>query len=152
MDVSPNGLAEVEIDRLRAIKAGTGKANATVGTIAGSGEFTVSSDGLFADGAFDISPKMLEMSVYEFLSIDLLTNTPERVTAQSSNPSVAEVLNNHNIVARSPGEATVTFRQGDVERKLQIKLSGVEYERIWVESPKIVKRPGQRPLVRMFAR
>ena len=150
--VAPADLASVEDQRLRAAKSGEGALVASIGDLKGEGAFSVTGEGLYGPGFFDISPEEINLSIYEYFRVKLLTNNIDTVVATSSDPKVVEVLDNEHIVGRGPGEAIVTYKQGDRVETLKVRVADVEYERIWVENDRIVMRPGQRRLVRIFAK
>jgi hypothetical protein len=149
--VAPADLADIEDQRVRAIKSGEGKLVAAIGELKGEGGFTVTGEGLYGPGFFAISPKEVNLSIYEYFQVNLLTNDIRTVVGVSSDPRIVEVLDNEHLVARGPGEAIVTYKQGDKVETLKVRVSGVEYERIWVENERVVMRPGQRRLVRIYA-
>lgn len=152
VNVAPDELASLEEQRLRALRSGQGKVTAAIGEMLTDAPFTVASAGLYGDGEFAIAPREANLSVYEYFRVNLLTNRIEDVTAVSSNPAVAEVLDNEHIVAKSPGEATITYTLGDKTDTLKVVVGGASYESIYTETNRIVMRPGQRRLVRLYGR
>ncbi|MDP6445048.1 MAG: hypothetical protein QF805_14720, partial [Pirellulaceae bacterium] len=149
LDVSPENLGDVDLATFIARESGSGELKASFNQLSAKAAISVSG---LPSGEFEVSPREINLALYEYFHLDVICDDLTKIEATSSNPAVAIPLHNEHIVANGIGSTDITFTYNGKSHTVRVNVGTTEYADIWIDPDRIVLKPGQRRLVKVVGR
>lgn len=132
--VDPPGVAVVESDFLRGLRAGKGKLTGQFGDLSATAEFSVERD---KSKRFEVAPKELKLMVGELAELQVASAGASAIRLVSSDPKVVAAGEGLKVVGRAAGKAELTVVQGAFEKKVEVEVVPANFKSIAFSPPRI---------------
>jgi hypothetical protein len=134
LTVDPPGVAAVEGEFLRGLRAGKGKLAGKFGELSATAEFVVEHD---TSKRFEVAPKELKLMVGELAELQVAGAGSAATRLASSDPKIVATSAGLKVVGRAAGKAELTVVQGAFEKKVEVEVVPANFKSIAFSPPRI---------------